>query len=206
MSNKANGSMPRQAEVATSGDDAAVVMHLDLDVLRTLLQGAGYRVETLTEGSVTFLRSATNGLAFDIRPGSNLLGRAGQFIDLSFVALFSVRGALPLDLVNRWNKTHRFGRLFLDRVVLDQSAAPLDFLVFCMDVSVAGGVTRRQLRTQVDLWDGLVQQLIPWLREELGKLMPTIDPAANPPAASVQSPAEPVAPVVSTPVAEAAAS
>jgi hypothetical protein len=61
---------------------------------------------------------------------------------------------------------------------LDQPVPGQEFLVFCLDVSVAGGVTPRQLRSQIELWDGLVQQLIPWLREELSKIAPAIDTAA----------------------------
>lgn len=169
-------------------NEATLVNDLDIDTLRDLMLGVGYRVETLKDGEVTFLRSATNGLPFDIRPGNSFQGNAGRFADIAFVALFAVRGALPLDLINRWNRSRRFGRLFLD-----QPAPNQDFLVFCMDVSVAGGVAQPQLRTQIELWDGLVQQLIPWLREELSKIAPAIDTTSDAVFNSRQAPVQSLA-------------
>ncbi len=63
--------------------------------------------------------------------------------------------------------------------------------MFCLDVSVAGGVAPRQLRGQIELWDGLIQQLIPWLREELGKVAPKIE--TSPAAANDGEQAAPIA-------------
>lgn len=153
---------------------AEVVTGITIEALRDFLQGAGYRVEIVRDGKVSFLRSATNGLAFDLRPGNPVPGMTARFADVAFVALFAVQGALPLDLLNRWNATRRFGRLFLDRPTPDQQ-----FLVFCLDVSIIGGVTMNQLRGQLEIWDGLVQQLIPWLREEVSKIAPTVDSASG---------------------------
>jgi hypothetical protein len=169
MSTTVNGAGQSQMKL----NEAPLITDLDLEALREFLQNSGYRAEAIKDGNVTFLRSATNGLPFDIRPGNSFAGPQNRFADIAFVALFAVRGTLPLDLVNGWNKSRRFGRLFLDQPVPGQ-----EFLVFCLDVSVAGGVTPRQLRSQIELWDGLVQQLIPWLREELSKIAPAIDTAA----------------------------
>lgn len=164
---KVNGTQPA-AQVPD------IITTMTIDTLRDFAQSAGYRVETVSDGNVTFLRSATNGLPFDIRPGNVLARGAGGFVDVAFVALFAVRGTLPLDLVNRWNRSHRFGRLFLD------TAAPgQEFLVFSLDVSFAGGVTSTQLRGQIDIWDGLIQQLIPWLREEVSKVSPMVDTSSG---------------------------
>jgi hypothetical protein len=110
--------------------------------------------------NVVYLRSATNGLAFDLRPGNRLADNTENFIDAAFTAVLQVQGDLQLDPVNRWNATRRFARL--------QFSAP--FLVLSLDVSVAGGVTTNHLRTQVEIWDHLIQQLIVYLREELPKL------------------------------------
>ena len=44
------------------------------------------------------------------------------------------------------------------------------FLVFCMDVSAAGGVAPNYLRAQIEIWDRLAQDLIAYLRDELRKL------------------------------------
>ena len=164
---KANGAKPA-AQVSD------IITTMTLDTLRDFAQTVGYRVETVSNGDVTFLRSATNGLAFDIRPGNVVAGGKGSFVDVAFVALFAVRGTLPLDLVNRWNRSHRFGRLFLETAAPEQ-----EFLVFSLDVSFAGGVTPAQLRGQIEIWDGLVQQLIPWLREEVSKVSPSVDTSSG---------------------------
>jgi putative sensory transduction regulator len=140
----------------------AMMTKLTVDSLRESLQQAGYRVETVTDpvANIPYLRSATAGLAFDIRPGNRFPGEEQHFADLAFVAVLQVQGELPLDLVNRWNATRRFARLQLSH----------PFLVFCLDVSVAGGVAPSHLRAQVEIWDRLVQELIAYLREELPKL------------------------------------
>ena len=138
-----------------------ILLKFSLDDLRQALQLAGYRVETVTDPVATsaYLRSATSGLSFEIRPGNRLAGDGESFADVAFSAVLQVQGELPLDMVNRWNASRRFARLQLSQ----------QFLVFCMDVSAAGGITLDHLRTQIEIWDRLVQELIAYLREELGK-------------------------------------
>ncbi|ABD88460.1 YbjN domain-containing protein [Rhodopseudomonas palustris] len=142
---------------------------LSLDSLREVLQQAGYRVETVTDpiANVAYLRSATNGLAFDIRAGNRLADGSAEFVDIAFTAILQVQGDLPLDLVNRWNASRRFARLQLSQ----------PFLVLSLDVCVAGGVAPNHLRAQIEIWDHLVQQLITYLREELPKLAPVNTPS-----------------------------
>lgn len=138
------------------------ITKLTLDSLRESLQQVGYRVEAATDpvAGLPYLRSATGGLAFDIRPGNQLPDADGSFVDVAFTAVLQVQGELPLDLVNRWNATRRFARLQLSQ----------PFLVFCLDVSVAGGVMPDNLRAQIEIWDRLVQELIAYLRDELRQL------------------------------------
>jgi hypothetical protein len=135
---------------------------LTLDGLRDLFQLAGYRVETVTDpvANVPYLRSATNGLAFDIRPGNRVAGDEQSFIDAGLIAVLQVQGELPLEVINRWNATRRFARL--------QLSPP--FLALSLDFTLAGGVTQNNLRAQVEIWDHLVQQLVSFLREELDNL------------------------------------
>ena len=144
------------------------ITQLTLDSLRNVLQQVGYRVEEATDpvANQPYLRSATGGLAFDIRPGNRLADEA--FVDVAFTAVLQVEGELPLDLVNRWNATRRFARLQLSQT----------FLVFCLDVSVAGGVMPNQLRAQIEIWDRLVQELIAYLRVELRQLSAKNETAA----------------------------
>ncbi len=140
----------------------SVIVTLTLDSLREIVQKAGYRVEEVTDpvANTVYLRSATNGLAFDIRPGSRLTSTDQGFLDVALVALLQVQGDLPLDLINRWNATRRFARL--------QLSQPL--LVLSLDISVAGGVAPNHIRAQIEIWDHLVQQLIAYLREELSRI------------------------------------
>lgn len=175
MSNNETIEKLKSGAVQAASEDgraAALIAAMTLEMLRELLQDAGYRVETVGEGGVRFLRSATSRFAFDIRPGNGIAGSANHFADVAFVALLAVQGALPLDLVNRWNCTRRFSRLFLDQTIPGQ-----DFLVLSMDVSFVGGVSQQHLRTQIEVWDSLLQQLVPWLRDELSKIAPKIDTA-----------------------------
>lgn len=139
----------------------AVLTKLTLDDLRDVLQQIGYRVEALTDplANIPYLRSATSGLAFDIRPGNRLIDDAQGFVDVALTAVIQVQGELPLEIVNRWNAARRFGRLQLSQ----------GFLMLCLDVSVAGGVLPQYLRAQIEIWDRLLQELIAYLREELRK-------------------------------------
>jgi hypothetical protein len=154
-----------------------IITKFTLDSLRENFQNAGYRVETLTDpiANVQYLRSATAGLAFDIRLGTRFFGAEEGFADATLVAPLQVQGELPLDIVNRWNATRRFARL--------QLSPP--FLVFCFDICVAGGVALNNLRAQIEIWDRLVQELTGYLRDELAKLgaarSPAV-PATQPPA------------------------
>jgi hypothetical protein len=144
--------------------DPVIHASLTADGLRDLLQSAGYRVERIEEPEAPpTLRSATAGMAFDLRPANPLPtpeGAEAAFADAVFQAAFRVEGALPLDLVNGWNGGRRFGRLSLRR----------DVLALEMDISVLGGVAPGHLRAQVEIWDHLVRQLITYLREELPRL------------------------------------
>jgi len=151
------------------------ITDLTLDSLRDHLQQAGYRVERLTDpvANVQYLRSATAGVGFDIRPGNRLPGADENFADLTFVLVLQVAGDLPLDLVNRWNTARRFGRLHLSP----------PFLVFCLDISVINGVTPAHLRAQIDLWDRLLQDLLPFLRTAIAEAAAQSDKTAAQPVA-----------------------
>ena len=152
--------------------------------LASLMQGAGYRVEPITDSlsGVSFLRSATSGLSFDIRMGNRMPGEAEAYADAVLVAIFNIVGEMPLAPVNAWNSTRRFGRLQIDASLPNQN-----FLVLCMDLAVGGGVTAQYLRNQIGIWDGLVQQLVPWLRDALARInaanVVKVDAAVEPSAA-----------------------
>ncbi|MBB4198987.1 hypothetical protein CCR94_08150 [Rhodoblastus sphagnicola] len=166
-----------------------VIAKLTLESLRDTLQTLGYRVETMTDpvANVTCLRSATNGCGFEIRPGNPIPG-GDEFVDAALVAVLQVQGDLPLGIVNQWNVSRRFARL--------QLSSP--FLALTQDISVVGGVTPSHLRSQIEIWDRLIQELIVYLRTELSKLVsnqaaPSIEQAnghqaANAPVAPTGAP------------------
>ena len=62
-----------------------LIQTITLERLGELLQRFGYRAELVTAEAqkTTFLRSATAGMAFDIRPGNRLLGDTAAFADFS---------------------------------------------------------------------------------------------------------------------------
>jgi hypothetical protein len=153
---------------------------ITLDRLRELLQRFGYRAELVTVEAqkTTFLRSATAGMAFDIRPGNRLPGDTDAYADFSFLALFTIKGGeLPWAIVNNWNNQRRFGRLHIDQ----------GFLMLDMDVSVAGGVSAEHLSAQFVIWDQLLQGLITYLRTELPRY--AANAGAGVPVVDAQQPA-----------------
>jgi Putative bacterial sensory transduction regulator len=132
---------------------------LTLDDIRDVLQQAGYRVEQFADPSgVTLLRSATAGLPFDLRLGAPLAGGNG-YGDITLIAGLQIEGELPLAIVNQWNSMRRFGRLHVAQ----------NFLVLAMDVLIFGGVARAHLRGEIEIWDRLLQELVPYLRAELNR-------------------------------------
>lgn len=191
------------------------------EIMRDVLQAAGYRVEEGKDPTgAPVLASATGGLGFELRfanpltparkgvPAGDRLGApegaaVAAFADASLRAAFRVQGELPLSLVNRWNVTHRFARLLLAEIPAAPDApgtpsvtgASNAWLALEMDVVALGGVLADNLRAQIEIWDRLVNQLIAWLREELPKLAkpaPVAEPAA-PEAEPAPEPALPAA-------------
>jgi hypothetical protein len=140
---------------------------MTIESMRDCLQSVGYRAEIVTDAvaGITYLRSATSGLNFDIRMGNKLAGDQEGYADATLIAVFNVVGDMPLAPINAWNHSRRFGRLQIDTSIPNHK-----FLVLCMDIVVAGGVSRQNLNAQIAIWEGLLQQLTPWLREELAKI------------------------------------
>ena len=68
--------------------------------------------------------------------------------DLNFYVGF--RDIKPtLDAINEWNRTHRFGRAYLD----SELDAALDF-----DLNVDGGVSKANLESSFSLWASLLDE------------------------------------------------
>jgi hypothetical protein len=149
-----------------------ILAKLTIDGLRDTLQQIGYRAESLTDpiANVTYLRSSTGGVGFDLRPGNQANDQSGAFSDIALLAILQVQGDLPLEIVNRWNVSRRFARL--------QFSKP--YLVLSMDILLAGGTTSSNLRANIEIWDRLLQDLITYLREELRTLNVSQQAASTP--------------------------
>jgi Putative bacterial sensory transduction regulator len=120
-----------------------------------LMKLAGYRAEIVeASGNAPLLCSAAGGLPFELRFLNTTPGKDGGYADVMLTAGLRVPGELPFDLVNRWNSTKRFARLYLTR----------DYLVLAMDVVVLGGVSQAHLAAQLELWSRLLQELSSYLR------------------------------------------
>ncbi len=134
-------------------------------LLAMLLQQMGYRGELFTVGDIEIVRSATSGLPFEIRLGNRFVGpnpkgdnapaKDQGALDFVLLAGFKYEGeTFPLDLLNHWNIERRFGRLFYNA----------GHLLVSMDVVVAGGIRIANFRGHIELWDKLLQELVPYLR------------------------------------------
>lgn len=163
----------RGGEAARSRPPARVLSAISAGTMGEILQSAGYRIDVLAGDGITILRSATGGLGFDIRLMNPAAG-GDHYADVTFLTHFAVEGRFPPELLNRWNKSRRFGRLFLDHA---QTGS--EFLVLSLDFSLAGGVSPDHVRAYIEIWDFLVHQLCGWLREELPKIAPAVADAAT---------------------------
>ncbi|KAA0942772.1 MULTISPECIES: YbjN domain-containing protein [unclassified Pseudomonas] len=121
--------------------------------LTELLQEAGYRVNQTEQNGIVQLLSASQGIGFAVRFG-NPAAEQSSYVDFTYSCALRVQGQLPEGLAQVWNASRRFARLSLQG----------EFLLMEMDVVVAG-VGATHLRSQLELWDRLLQEFIVYLRE-----------------------------------------
>ncbi|WP_085598250.1 MULTISPECIES: YbjN domain-containing protein [unclassified Pseudomonas] len=132
---------------------ATLITSVTTDSVTDLLQGAGYRVNHTEQNGIVQLLSASQGIGYAVRFG-NPAAEAGHYVDFTYSCALRVQGELPAGLAELWNASRRFARLSLQG----------EFLVMEMDVVVAG-VSDTHLRSQLELWDRLLQEFIVYLRE-----------------------------------------
>jgi hypothetical protein len=148
--------------------------------MRDLIQAAGFRAEIASAAvSGPVIRSASNGLAFEIRLLNPLQVDANSFADTTFTAGLQLQGALAPELVNRWNATKRFSRLYVSQ----------GYLILALDIILQGGVTPEHLRAQIEIWDRLLQELLTYLRTATNESTPK-SPAEIKNAAEMKGPME----------------
>lgn len=121
--------------------------------LTELLQEAGYRVNQTEQNGIVQLLSASQGIGFAVRFG-NPAAEQGAYVDFTYSCALRIQGELPEGLAQVWNASRRFARLSVQG----------EFLLMEMDVVVAG-VGALHLRSQLELWDRLLQEFIVYLRE-----------------------------------------
>ncbi|MCE0460789.1 YbjN domain-containing protein [Pseudomonas uvaldensis] len=132
----------------------SLIEHVSPKSLTELLQAAGYRVNQTDQNGIVQLLSASQGIGFAVRFG-NPTPTAGDYLDFTFSCALRVQGELPVGLAELWNASRRFARLSVQG----------EFLVMEMDVVVAAGVSADHLRSNLELWDRLLQEFIVYLRE-----------------------------------------
>ena len=132
----------------------SLIEHVSPKSLTELLQAAGYRVNETDQNGIVQLLSASQGIGFAVRFG-NPTPTAGDYLDFTFSCALRVQGELPAGLAELWNASRRFARLSVQG----------EFLVMEMDVVVAAGVSADHLRSNLELWDRLLQEFIVYLRE-----------------------------------------
>lgn len=132
----------------------SLIEHVTPASLTEVLQAAGYRVNETEQNGIVQLLSASQGIGYAVRFG-NPTPTSGQYLDFTFSCALRVQGELPAGLAELWNASRRFARLSVQG----------EFLVMEMDVVVAAGVSAEHLRSNLELWDRLLQEFIVYLRE-----------------------------------------
>ncbi|MEI9923202.1 MAG: hypothetical protein WDN50_06365 [Bradyrhizobium sp.] len=157
-----------------------LIHSLDGKSLGSLMQAAGYRVESVTDPSpaLPFFVPATSGLSFDIRMGNRLPARPKP-MPTSPWWRFSTSSA---NCRSRQSTLEQHSPL--RPLQIDTSVPNAKFLVLCMG---RGGWRRRNaaiLRNQIEIWDGTGPAIRSWLRDELARLhvanIVTVDAAIAP--------------------------
>jgi hypothetical protein len=124
-----------------------------------ILRRTGYRAAVVEQQGRVQVQSAAQGLGFFVAFGNPDPGAPGSHVDIAFHCLMTIQGELPAGLVERWNREMRFARLYRQD----------DFLVLCMDVMLAGGVSEEFLCAQCELWDRVIRDFILRIRRVPGE-------------------------------------
>lgn len=140
--------------------------------LVAVLQAAGYRATICETNGFFEVKSAAQGLPFFIRFG-NPAGPERQYLDFTFFCPLAVKGELVQGVLDLWNRSRRFARLTREQ----------HLLVLAMDVLAAGGVPDLYLSSQCELWDGIIRDMILYLRQS-GSPSPPVSPAEPGPIAA----------------------
>lgn len=126
------------------------------EAIADALRKTGYRATVAEYQERPQVRSAAQGIGFFVAFGAVDPNSAGRYVDFAFQCWISIEGPLRADLIDGWNQTRRFARLFRQG----------SLLVLTMDVLVAGGVRDEHLGAYCELWDQVIRDFIRHLRQE----------------------------------------
>jgi hypothetical protein len=118
------------------------------------LKRAGYRAHLADTPSGTQIQSAAQGIGFFVAFGNAMAADNARYADFSFHCWITIQGELQPALIDTWNQSKRFARLFRRN----------QLLVLSQDVLVAGGVTDANLQAQIEIWDRVIQDFLQHLK------------------------------------------
>jgi len=119
------------------------------------LKKTGYRASLVEHERFPQVQSAAQGLGFFIGFGNAAVTDSASYIDYSFHCWITIQGDLPAGLIDGWNQSKRFARMYRQG----------QLLILTMDVLVSGGVTENFLCAQVELWDRIIHDFIRHLKQ-----------------------------------------
>lgn len=138
--------------MARRSTSPATTPGLTLTAVATLLTELGFRAQTVGWGEGrTALLSATGGVSFNVVGGTN--GQSDALSDVAFVASFQMpqpNAGLPED----WNRQRRFARTYFRD----------GLLVLEMDLLLPAIAPLAHLRTGIEVWSRLINELVATLQ------------------------------------------
>ncbi|MDB5970438.1 MAG: bacterial sensory transduction regulator family protein [Hydrocarboniphaga sp.] len=126
------------------------------EAIAEALRRTGYRATLSEHQGRPQVRSAAQGIGFFVAFGGADTAAATNYVDFAFHCWINIEGELRPGLIDSWNQTRRFARLFRQGALM----------VLTMDVLVAGGVDDDHLSAQCELWDRVIQDFIRHLKQE----------------------------------------
>lgn len=126
------------------------------DLIAGALRKTGYRATLSEHQGRMQVRSAAQGIGFFVAFGGAETLAATRYSDFAFHCWINIEGELRAGLIDSWNQTRRFARLFRQG----------SLMILTMDVLVAGGVDENHLCAQCELWDRVIQDFIRHLKQE----------------------------------------
>ncbi|MGG7567934.1 YbjN domain-containing protein [Rhodovulum sp. DZ06] len=127
---------------APAAQGADLIAAADPDGVVAAMQRLGYRAMLDVDNvGDPMIRSASSRIEFEVLFYDCDDGRACRA--LQFSAGFDLEDAVPMELLNQWNASHRFGAAFRD-----EEGDP--FLQY--DVTTLGGLTEENFADIVDWW------------------------------------------------------